>query len=69
MMFFMLQLQCKHNIEGGTYEGMRKLVAVLVVVCTLATMLSSISMEEYEASEKVSSELLEVLGVTYDELT
>lgn len=46
-----------------------KLVAVLVVICMVATLLPFIPMEEYEASEKVSSELLTLMDVTYEDLT
>ncbi|MBQ8627795.1 MAG: S8 family serine peptidase [Agathobacter sp.] len=46
-----------------------KLIALVVVICMLATMLPAVSMEKYEASEKVGSELLELMNVTYDDLT
>ncbi|MBQ8625393.1 MAG: hypothetical protein IJ419_04380, partial [Agathobacter sp.] len=47
----------------------RKLVAILVVICMLATMFPSVPITEYEASEKIGSELLELMNVTYDDLT
>ena len=46
-----------------------KLVALLVVICMVATLLPIVPAEEYEASEKVSAELLELLDVTYEDLT
>ena len=46
----------------------RKLVVLLIVICIMTTMLPSTSLEEYEASEKVGSELLGMLDVSYEEL-
>ncbi|MBQ8626553.1 MAG: S8 family serine peptidase [Agathobacter sp.] len=47
----------------------RKLVAILVVICMFATMLPSVPITEYEASEKVGSELMELMNITYEDLT
>lgn len=46
-----------------------KLIALVVVICMMITMMPAISMDEYKASEKVGSELLELMNVTYDDLT
>ena len=43
-------------------------VAMLVALCMMVTVLPSVSVEEYEASEKVGSELLELMGVSYENL-
>ena len=45
-----------------------KFVVLVVVICMLVTLLPAVSGEEYEASEKVGSELLELMEVTYDDL-
>ena len=47
----------------------RKWVAILVAICMFATMLPTVPITEYKASEKVGSELLELMNVTYDDLT
>ena len=46
-----------------------KLVALMVVICMVTTLLPVVPVEDYEASEKVSSELLELLDVTYEDLS
>ena len=46
----------------------RRLVAVLLVGCILATQLPLNFVEEYEASDKVGTVLLNLLKVTYEEL-
>ena len=45
-----------------------RIIAMLVVLCMLATMIPVVPTEEYEASEKVGPELLEMIGITYEEL-
>ena len=45
-----------------------KFLALLLAICMLATMIPTIPMEKYEASEKVSSELLEVMNISYEDL-
>ena len=47
----------------------KRVITVLLVICLAVTMMPMNQVEEYKASEKVGSELLEVLGVTYEELT
>ena len=45
-----------------------RMIALLVVICMVATLLPIGSLEKYEASEKVDAKFLELLGVTYEEL-
>lgn len=47
----------------------RIIVAMLMVISILVTMLPTASREEYEASEKVGSDLLKLMNVTYEDLT
>lgn len=46
----------------------KKIVALLIVVCLVVTIFPTVSLEKYVALEKVGEELLEVFGVSYDEL-
>ncbi len=45
-----------------------KLVASLVVFCMLLSMLPVTPVEEYDASEKIGEDLLEQMGISYEEL-
>lgn len=47
---------------------MKKVIGMILVICLTLTMIPMIQAEKYEAAEKVGSELLDVLGVTYEEL-
>ena len=47
---------------------MKKIIAILLTLCMISVMLPVTFVEEYEATEKVRTELLEILGVTYEEL-
>lgn len=47
----------------------RSVIALLLAICLAVTIMPLCKAEEYEASEKVGLELLELLEVTYEELT
>ncbi|MBO5096881.1 MAG: S8/S53 family peptidase [Agathobacter sp.] len=46
----------------------KHVIAMLLAICLALSMMPLNQVEEYDASEKVGSELLELLGVTYEEL-
>ena len=46
----------------------RSVIALLLAICLVVAIVPLNQVEKYEASEKVGSELLELLGVTYEEL-
>lgn len=46
----------------------RKFVALLLVMCSIITLSPTFPLDEYEASEKVGTDLLDVLKVSYEEL-